>query len=101
MKQWIALLFVMTGCAAAPLMQESYYNHVSPGANVADIEAIYGAPYEVRELPNGMQEYCYVQRVELGKSAVDQLEFVFTVSQGRVVGKHCKRNSTSNFQFFN
>lgn len=95
-----ALIFV-SGCMTAPLMQESYFNQVASGVNISDVECIYGEPYEVRILSNGRQEYVYIQRIDLGRSAVEQLEFVFVVDQGTVVGKDCRRHSTSSIQFFN
>lgn len=95
----VSILVFMTSCMTAPLMQESYFNQVATGCQITQIEATYGEPYEIRQLPNGTQEYAYMQRIELGSSAVEQLEFVFLVDQGRVVGKQCKRNGTSSFQF--
>ena len=89
----------MASCVVAPLMQEAYFNRVATGSNISEIEMQYGKPYEIRPLPDGTQEYLYIQRIELGSSAVEQLEFVFLVNQGRVVGKQCKRNGTSSFQF--
>lgn len=91
--------FLVTGCNTAPIMQESYYTQVVSGVEISSIEKVYGDPYEVRKLPNGLQEHSYMQRIALGNSGVEQTEFVFLVDQGRVVGKDCKRNGTSSFQF--
>lgn len=90
----------LTSCATAPLMQESYFDQVATGVRIADIEASYGEPYEIRNLHNGMQEYTYIQRIDLGSSAVEQLEFIFLVnSQGHIVSKQCQRKGTSSFCF--
>lgn len=93
------LLVFATGCVTAPLMQESYYNQVPAGSAISTIETVYGEPYEVRQQPNGLQEYSYMQRIELGRSAVEQMEFIFLVREGIIVGKECKRSGTSSFQF--
>lgn len=92
------MVFLATGCNTAPIMQESYYTRVEKGVEISSIESVYGDPYEVRKLPNGLQEHAYVQRIELGNSAVEQTEFVFLVDKGKVVGKDCKRNGTSFLQ---
>lgn len=92
-------MLLATGCMTAPLMQESYFNQVPAGSSIADIELIYGEPYEVREMPNGLQEYSYIQRIGLGNSAVEQMEFIFLVKEGVVVSKDCKRSGTCSFQF--
>ena len=97
---WGSLSLVI-GCTSAPLMKESYFNDVAVGTNISSIERTYGEPYEVHDLPNGRQEYCYIQRIELGRSAVEQIEFVFTIDQGQVIGKECRRSGTSCFQISN
>lgn len=93
------VLLLTTSCNTAPIMQESYYTQVVTGVEISSIEKVYGDPYEVRNLSSGLQEHSYMQRIALGNSAVEQTEFVFLVDKGRVVGKECKRNGTSCFQF--
>ncbi|HEV8052976.1 MAG TPA: hypothetical protein VGP47_10830 [Parachlamydiaceae bacterium] len=95
----IQIASLVTGCNQAPLMQESYYTEVVSGVEISVIENAYGEPYEIRKLANGLQEHSYMQRIALGNSAVEQTEFVFLVDKGKVVGKECKRNGTSCFQF--
>lgn len=101
----IRLFFLLTslsvmGCTQAPIMQDYYFEGVGKGAPIQTIENVYGSPYEIRQLDNGNQEYVYIQRINLGRSATDQSEYVFIVNQGHVVDKKCNRSSTSNFQFF-
>lgn len=91
----------LAGCTAVPLMKESYFNEVALGTEISHIERIYGEPYEVHLLSDGRQEYSYIQRIELGSSSVEQMEFIFTVDQGKVIGKEHKRHGTSCFQFSN
>ena len=93
------LMAIVVGCATAPLMQVSHFNQIAVGSDIAGIEQVFGEPYEIRQLPNGFQEYCYMQRIATGKSGIEQQEFVFVVNQGRVVGKDCKVSGTSSFQF--
>lgn len=80
-------------------MQQGYFDQVAVGSSISAVETIYGEPYEVRGLPNGLQEYVYMQRIDLGKSAIEQLEFVFLVNQGIIIGKDRKQSGTSSFQF--
>jgi hypothetical protein len=89
----------VVSCATAPLMQESHFNQVAVGSDIAGIEQVFGEPYEIRQLSNGFQEYCYMQRIATGRSGIEQQEFVFVVSQGRVVGKDSKISGSSSFQF--
>lgn len=67
---------------------------------MADVEMIYGEPYEVRELPGGAQEYIYIQRIDCGRSASEITEYVFMVQQGKIVGKNCRQQATSTLGIF-
>ena len=88
-----------SGCTTAPLMEEKYFVEVTAGTEISSVENIYGEPFEIRSLSNGQKEYSYVKRIDLGRSAVDQQEFIFRVDQGKIIGKECKNSGTSGFQF--
>lgn len=92
-------MVIAVGCATAPLMQESHFNQIAVGSDIAGIEQVFGEPYEIRQLPNGFQEYCYMQRIATGRSGTEQQEFVFVVNQGRIVGKDSKTSGSPSFQF--
>ncbi|MEI8364896.1 MAG: hypothetical protein WCF65_00620 [Parachlamydiaceae bacterium] len=93
-------LAVLCGCATAPLMQEAQFNAVAVGSEIDRIAATYGEPYEVRDLPHGVKEYRYVQRIPCGATTIEQVDYIFHVRNGRVVGKNRLTSSnTSSFQF--
>ena len=92
---------LLYGCSTAPLMQESGYHAIAIGSEIQGVEAMYGEAYDVRELPNGVQEYRYLTRIPCGMKDVDQVEYVFQVHQGKIVGKNSKNISTCDFQFSN
>lgn len=94
------LLFLLCGCTVAPLMQTPYFDQVAIGSSISEVEAIYGQPFEIRQLPNGLQAYVYLQRINLGKSGAEQIEFVFLVNQGVIASKECKSHGISSLQFF-
>lgn len=101
MKIRLLILFFLslTSCVTAPLMRENYFNQLPPGCAIEEIRSRYGEPYEVVELENGIQRYTYIQRIQLGNAAVEQLDFIFLVKNGKVIDKMCKQNGTSHFQF--
>jgi len=99
MKKYLLIFLVATSCTTAPLMEEKYFVEVTAGTEITSVEKIYGEPFEIRPLANGQQEYSYVKRIDLGRSAVDQQEFVFRVDQGKIISKECKNSGTSGFQF--
>jgi len=93
------LACLISGCTTAPLMQESYFVEVTAGTEISAVKNIYGEPFSIRSLSNGQQEYSYIKRIDLGRSSVDQQEFIFRVNEGKIVGKECKQSGTSGFQF--
>ncbi|BBI17384.1 hypothetical protein NCS13_1_1189 [Neochlamydia sp. S13] len=90
------LLLFLTGCMA-PIMTTSGFEGIVPGTSITTIEAQFGSPYEVNRLPNGLQEYIYIQRTSLSSSAVDQLSYILYVSQGKVISKCLKSDSPALF----
>jgi hypothetical protein len=66
------------------------FNAVGIGASIVQIEDMYGPPYDVRTLPNGLKEYRYIQRIYVNENAADQIEYVFTVSDGRIIDKQIR-----------
>ncbi|WP_213151671.1 MULTISPECIES: hypothetical protein [unclassified Neochlamydia] len=90
------LLLFLTGCIA-PIMTTAGFDEIAPGTSITAIEAHFGAPYAVNNLPNGLQEYIYIQRTSLSSSAVDQLSYVLYVSQGKVISKRLKSDSQALF----
>ena len=86
MRKECFALFLLCSCMTAPLMQDSGFAAIAVGTPISEIESIYGEPYDIRTLPNGMQEYRYVQRIPCG-SSVEQTEYTFQVRQGKVVSK--------------
>lgn len=91
----VFMVGLLTGCAMAPMMSPSGFNAVAVGGNIRDIESLYGRAFDVQELPGGMQEHHYVQRIELPSGGVEQTTYVFTVWQGRIVGKEKREQRNS------
>ena len=92
------LLLILCGCSVAPLIRESDFNGIALGGEIQRVEAIYGEPYEIRELPNGVEEYSYIQRIPCGARGIEQIEYIFHVRKGNIVGKCRREASTSSFQ---
>lgn len=92
-------ILLLSACSMAPLMQDSGFQGIAVGANISEVECVYGEPYEMRTLPNGMSEYRYVQRIDCGSTAVEIIEYTFTVCQGKIVGKNRRQLGASTFGY--
>lgn len=92
----LSVCLLLTSCYSAPLMQDCTFQAVAVGARISEVEAVYGEPYSVRNLPNGNQEYLYIQRIDCGSSSVEVTEYAFTVCQGKIVGKNRREQSSGS-----
>lgn len=91
----LCLLLVLSGCTSYALMSPTNFNTIAVGIDVTQIEEIYGTPFDVIDLPNGNQEYRYLQRFDLNPDNTEQIEFVFVVRNGRVIDKQYREKSSS------
>jgi hypothetical protein len=98
---FIAMAVVLLcSCSVAPLLTSENFNAIATGADIAQIEEMYGAPFDVTRLPNGLEEHRYIQRIYVNENATDQIEHVFIVKDGRVIGKQLRQTGgVASFQF--
>jgi len=97
-RRFFLLGIVLIGCSHAPIMQDAGFQGIVIGAPIQELTVVYGEPYEVCDLSNGMQEWRYVQRIDCGTTAVEQTDFIFIVCQGRIVSKHRQQHSGCTLQ---
>ena len=81
-----AALFLMS-CVHTQVMTIDSYAGIAPGSPIADVEATYGTPAEIRS-KGTYQIYVYIERFQLGTSVVKQRRYYFTVDNGRIIDKH-------------
>lgn len=90
----IAALLVcvaLTGCSMAAIMTQERYQGVQIGTPISQVEEQYGEPYDVKTLPNGWLEYRYIERLEVGGGASEQIHYTLRVFEGRVMDKQMQR----------
>jgi hypothetical protein len=99
MKYWLVavalMLSLLTACAMTSMMGPADYNAVAVGGSIQNVESIYGCAFDVKVLPGGVEEHYYIQRIELPSGTVEQTTYVFTVCQGKIVGKEKRENRNS------
>lgn len=76
-------------------MTSTNFNTVAVGIDIARVEEIYGPPFDINTLPNGNEEYRYIQRFDANPDVTEQIEYVFIVRNGRVIDKNYRQNSCS------
>lgn len=91
----IFYLLFLTACSA-PVMTPQGFENIQPGTSIAEVEAEYGSPYEIETLPNGFQEYTYLQRTAISPGVEDQVAYILYVCKGKVISKE-RRCEPSTF----
>jgi hypothetical protein len=83
------VLMYLTACNT-PVMTPQGFESIQPGTPIEIVESQFGPPYEVDTLPNGFQEYTYIQRIPISPKVVDQVTYILYVCKGKVISKNIK-----------
>lgn len=93
------LLIVLTACSTAVMTPQGFEN-IQAGMSIETVEAEFGPPYEVDTLPNGFQEYTYIQRTPISPGVVAQVSYILYVCKGKVISKTMhEEQSALNIKF--
>lgn len=86
---------------SSPMMTASAFEQIPIGASVSEIEVQVGEPYSIQLNQKGMQQYCYIERIETGPGGrTSQNTYILTIKDGIVIDKQRLNESKSfNFQF--
>jgi len=89
----IFLLF-LTACNT-PIMTTQGFEDIQPGTSIEVVEKEFGPPYQVETLPNGFQEYIYIQRTPISSLIDDHISYILYVCKGKVISKEVRNQSGS------
>lgn len=95
-KIYLGLLLIFFTSCAAPVMTPQGFENIQPGSSISSVEAEFGPPYEVETMPNGFEEYTYIQRTTVSPGVVDQVTYILYVCKGKIISKS-KRDEQSSF----
>ncbi|QLH36988.1 MAG: hypothetical protein HWD61_13310 [Parachlamydiaceae bacterium] len=71
------------------------FENIQPGTDISTVEAEFGPPYEVEKMPNGFEEYIYIQRNPISPGVVDQVTYILYVCKGKVITKSIRNESST------
>src|SRR5260221_8699178 len=99
-KPWVlagiaGFLLILLASCTAPIMTPQGFENIQLGIPIDIVEAEYGSPYEIENLPNGFQEYTYIQRIPISPGIEDQVTYTLYVCQGRVASKLIRHEQSS------
>lgn len=85
------LLPFLVSCTVRPPFTQDQYQLVQAGTQVVILEKQFGAPYDIKDLGNGVFEYRYIERIDVGSQGTEHIHYIFTVSNGRIVAKQYQK----------
>lgn len=81
-------LLLSVGCfATTPMMTRNTFNTIQEGDTVIEMQHIAGNPYQIRSIAPDMEEYEYIERIDLGTETVEENHYYIRVKAGVVVSK--------------
>lgn len=103
-RGFLALILVFCGalsCSKTKMMSYSTYQGVPIGQSIAELQVHMGKPYEVKTLPDGKEEYIYIERIPLGENRTLFRRYIFVVEGDRIIEKKTTEERTSAIHFYN
>lgn len=100
----ILLLVLFCMSCAGPVMSHDDFNAVHFGDTLDALVAKNGVPYEVKQMPGGVVEYHYIERIPIRPDMAEEHHYYFVIKDGKVYSKRTTSNSSSvdlNFSGFN
>lgn len=85
---------VLWSCNTA-IMSPTAFQGIPVGTDIAQVQAQYGTPYDIQPIAEDLEEHRYIQRVEISPGLTEQTNYIFRVSEGKVVSKHCQQDSSA------
>jgi hypothetical protein len=79
------------------MMTRNDFEDITIGTSVAEVEERVGSPYKIYSKPGDVEEYEYIERMNVGGDRVFQNHYYLTIIDGKVVGKHTSKERPAGF----
>lgn len=82
------VLIVLAGCFhRQSMMTRERFNDISLGTSVVEVTSRGGDPYRIRSKGGGIDEYEYIEKVNVAGDTLQENHYFILISGGKVVGK--------------
>lgn len=100
MKKNFLFLILCAACALGgkPVTMDCFYE-IDLCTTTAQVVALLGKPYAVREMDDGFVEYEYIERIKIGARDAEERHYFILMKDGLVVSKRVKQSSPTPFGF--
>jgi hypothetical protein len=69
------------------MMTRERFNDISLGSSVVEVTSKGGEPYKIRSKGGGIDEYEYIEKVNVAGDTLQENHYFISISGGKVVGK--------------
>jgi len=89
MKYLMIISFILlTACfSRAAMMNHEMFDDIQIGTPISDVSMKAGEPYAIHSKGGNVDEYEYIERIEMNNELVSENHYFLTVKDGKVVGK--------------
>jgi len=100
MKQRISILFLLLLCSCfsrSSYMTYDRFENIQIGTPVASLKSEVGSPYAIHSKGGDVEEYEYIERIDMGGKVVSENRYFLIVTDGKVTGKYVKNERPKAF----
>lgn len=100
MKQWFALILLITSCACGSrAVSMSAFYDVDLSTSESEVVASLGKPYAIHHKGDGTVEYEYIERVKIGARDAEERRYYILIRDGVVISKRVEQSSPLPYGF--
>ena len=97
-KKTISLfVLLLSACSHHRIMTMDCYASISLGMSKTELVEIYGSPYSTCQRNNGVIEYTYIERLNLGNTTMQERTYYILVQNDKVVAKRYTTETPPNY----
>lgn len=82
-----ALSLSLCTCSNTGVMTRPRFHALELGTSAQTVQEECGPPYSIRKLPDGSEEYRYIERISADSDLVEENSYYVTIKNGRVISK--------------
>lgn len=91
----VLLIVILAAACTTSVITPQGFENIQAGMSIEAVKEEFGPPYDVETLPNGFQEYTYIQRIPISPGVVDQVTYILYVCNGKVITKSIRNEQST------
>jgi len=100
MKHRLSILVLLLLCSCfsrSSYMTSDRFENIQIGTPIASLKPEVGSPYAIHSKGGAVEEYEYIERIDMGGRTVSENRYFLIVTDGKVTGKRTKHERAPAF----